>query len=263
MSSSPEEPTSATSKSRVYYQRGGVTIYHGDCREVMPTLGARSVDCVVTDPNYRETSYAWDRTVKGWTDWVLWCLSPSGSCWCFGSLSYFMETAGDWSKWKKSQDVVWEKHNGAGMHNDRFRRVHELAAHFYPRTTPWGQVYKQTQYSAEVNPTTTRHKGLPTQNRGSRGANVYASKDGGPKLMRSVIKVPSCHGKALHGTQKPEGIVAPLLRYSCPPGGVVLDPFMGSGTTLAVAIENGMGGIGIDVSEACCEVAARRLDALL
>ena len=51
--------------------------------------------------------------------------------------------------------------------------------------------------------------------------------------MRSVFHVPSCHGTAVHPTQKPLGVIWPLVEYSVPEGGVVVDPFCGAGSTLA------------------------------
>jgi adenine-specific DNA-methyltransferase len=79
-----------------YYEHGGVTIYHGDCREVLPTLAQNSVDLVLTDPPYfRVKSETWDRqwsTPKaflGWLDGV--CAEfhrvtkPNGSLYCFAS----------------------------------------------------------------------------------------------------------------------------------------------------------------------------------
>ena len=44
-------------------------------------------------------------------------------------------------------------------------------------------------------------------------------------MMRSVIYSPNEHGRAVHPTQKPEAVVEPLLLYSVPRGGLVLDPF--------------------------------------
>ncbi|MCO4245795.1 site-specific DNA-methyltransferase, partial [Acidovorax facilis] len=51
--------------------------------------------------------------------------------WCFGSTRMFMERAADFEGWHLSQDIVWEKHNGSNAFADRFRRIHELALHFY------------------------------------------------------------------------------------------------------------------------------------
>ena len=59
-------------------------------------------------------------------------------------------------------------------------------------------------------------------------AGSYTSEDGGPRLMRSVIEENNCHGCAVHPTQKPVNLLMPLIKYSCPPGGTVLDLFAGS-----------------------------------
>lgn len=58
----------------------------------------------------------------------------------------------------------------------------------------------------------------------------------------------------------PESLADPFVRCFCPPGGVVLDCFCGSGTTLAVAVKNGRRAIGIDVRESQIELTKRRLE---
>ena len=77
--------------------------------------------------------------------------------------------------------------------------------------------------------------------------------------MRSVISAPNCHGYADHPTQKPIEIIDPLLRYSVPPGGSVLDPFCGAGSVLVAAKALGINAVGIEIDEKHCESAARRL----
>lgn len=62
-----------------------------------------------------------------------------------------------------------------------------------------------------------------------------------------------------HYAPYPSELVDRCLRTGCPSGGVVLDPFAGGGTTLVVARDLGLRGIGIDLSEAFCEVMARRM----
>ena len=58
----------------------------------------------------------------------------------------------------------------------------------------------------------------------------------------------------------PESLVEPFVRCFCPPDGVVLDPFCGSGTTLAVALRLGRGAIGVDIRESQIELTKRRLN---
>jgi site-specific DNA-methyltransferase (adenine-specific) len=64
-----------------------------------------------------------------------------------------------------------------------------------------------------------------------------------------------------HPTVKPVDLMRYLCRLVCPPGGIVLDPFMGSGTTLLAARSLGMRAIGIEREEKYCGIAAQRLDA--
>jgi len=155
--------------------------------------------------------------------------------------------------------VVWEKHNGSGFMTDRFRRVHETAAHFVRSGCKWAEVYKSPQFTLDATARTVRKKDKPAQWQGATGPSTYVSKDGGPRLQRSVQQVRSRHGKALHPTEKPLGILSPLIAYSCPPGGTLLDPTCGSGSALLAAKELGMKAIGIEVSKEFCRVAVNRL----
>lgn len=242
-----------------YYEQGGITIYHGDCREVFTKLSHMwqdAVDVILTDPPYGETSLDWDIRVRGWQTILQPALKMSGSLWCFGSMRYFLDEREEFCHWKYAQEIIWEKHNGSIFHADRFRRVHELLTQWYVRD--WSEVYKNPQFTADATKRTVRRKERPTHS-GEIEDSTYTSVDGGPRLMRSVLQVRSCHGHAVHPTQKPEGIIRPALAYSLPPGGLVLDPFMGSGSTLLVAREMGARAIGIEINEAYCEVAARRL----
>ena len=152
--------------------------------------------------------------------------------------------------------VLWRKHNGSVFHADRFRRVHEHVVQFY--RGEWSAVYKKPVTTKDATSKTARRKGRPAHT-GQIDGKAYLSHDGGPRLQRSVIEVRSCHGHAQHPTQKPVGIVTPLIEYSCPPDGVVLDPFAGSGTTLVAAKRLGRKAIGIEIEERYCEIAADRL----
>ena len=83
--------------------------------------------------------------------------------------------------------------------------------------------------------------------------------DDGTRLMLTVI--PGDPGDArttLHPTQKPLEVLTPILRYSCAPDAVIVDPFMGSGSTLRAAKDLGLKAIGVELNEEYCEKAARR-----
>jgi site-specific DNA-methyltransferase (adenine-specific) len=134
--------------------------------------------------------------------------------------------------------------------------VHEVAAHFY--RGDWAEVYKSPQFTNDATARTVRRKARPPQ-WGDIGAASYASDDGGPRLAGSVIYARSCHGTAIHPTQKPEAIIAPLMEYSVPAGGLVLDCFAGSGVVLLAARKTGRRAIGIEKGEERCAAIVERL----
>lgn len=231
-------------------------LHLGDCLNVLRSLPPASVDAIVTDPPYGETSLDWDNHVSGWLNEAARVLKPSGSIWCFGSLRFFMERSRDFEGWSFAQDVLWEKHNGTNNFNDRFRRVHEHAIHIYRGA--WKDIYKQPLYTNDARARTVRRKARPAQ-WGDIGAGSYTSVDGGPRLMRSVMFCRSMHGSAVHPTQKPVEVTTPLIEYSCPPGGVVLDPFMGSGTTGVASALLERKFVGIENSPKYFPVAEQRI----
>jgi site-specific DNA-methyltransferase (adenine-specific) len=236
----------------IYYEDDLVTLYHGDCREVLRQID-HGFDAAIVDPPYEETSLTWDRWIPelpmilaGYTD----------SMWCFGSLRLFLTRARDFADWRLSQDVIWEKHNGSGFAADRFKRVHEIATHWY--RGDWSGIYHDPPTTADATRRTVRRKERPAH-MGEIADSTYASEDGGPRLMRSVIYCRSMHGRALHPTEKPAGILEPLIEYACPPFGIIIDPTSGSGSTLAAAKATGRRAMGIEADERYCEIAARRL----
>lgn len=216
----------------VVYEDEWVTLHHANYRDHLEGLRA---DAVITDPPYGETSLAWDVWPTGW---LADAAEISDALWCFGSFKMFMENSAEfYASWKLSQDLVWEKHNGSSLANDRFRRVHELPTFWYRGR--WADIRHVVPTTDDATARTVRRKAKPAQHQGERGASVFTSVDGGPRLMRSVLYVRSEHGRAIHPTQKPVGIVAPLIEYSVPPGGMVVDLFGGSATTAVVARQMG------------------------
>lgn len=237
-----------------YYTDEAATLYLGDCREILPSLDLRA-DLIVTDPPYAETSLAWDRWPDGWPSLAA---TAASSMWCFGSMRMLLDRRDEFVSWKLSQDVVWEKHNGSGFAKDRFRRVHEYVTHWY--RGKWANVHHQTPRV----PSTGGHQGGPASRSGIAHTGTIARaiwNDDGTRLIRSVVKARSAHHAAIHPTEKPVELLDPLIRYGCPPGGLVLDPFAGSGSTLDAARQCGRRAIGIEAREDYAEAAARRLSA--
>lgn len=240
-----------------FFEAPGVTLYHGDAREILPALPAQ--DLILTDPPYGETSLAWDRWPEGW---LTLAATTAPQLWCFGSLRLFMARAAEFTAagWTFAQDVVWERHNGSGSHAGRFRKVHELAAHFY--RGPWADLYHQPQFTHDATARTVHRKKKPAH-WSKIEAHHYESQRGGPRLMRSVFVHRSEHGTAIHPTQKPTAVLEPLVAYSCPPGGTVLDPFAGSGSSLLAALRLGRQATGIEAREEYCTAIALRIEQFL
>lgn len=245
--------------SAPYYSDESVTLWHGDSLALMSDWKDGSyvaAHVAVTDPPYGDTSLKWDRWPSGWPNAIASVLPPVTSMWCFGSLRMFLGQRDEFTEWTYAQEVVWEKHNGSGFHADRFKRVHEFAVQWY--RGDWGAVHKSPQFTLDATKRAVRRKERPTHT-GEIADSTYVSEDGGPRFMRSVLRVRSMHGRAIHPTEKPTGILAPLIEYACPEGGIVLDPFAGSGSTLHAAAMSGRKAVGIEADERYCEAAAKRL----
>jgi site-specific DNA-methyltransferase (adenine-specific) len=235
----------------------GLQLYCGDMRDVLPALDVKA-DLILTDPPYAETSLAWDRWPDGWPALAA---KAANSMWCFGSMRMFLDRGHEFTDWKFSQDYVWEKHNGTGFTRDRFRRVHETATHWYRGN--WASIHHETplipaQFNAKGR--TTSHSAVVVPHTGTIGAHSYT--DTGMRLARSVRRAPSVR-RGVHPTQKPVEVLRDLIEYACPPGGLVVDPFAGSGSTLDAARQAGRRAIGIEAHEPYAEAAARRLDAFV
>ncbi len=238
--------------TRPYWSDGAVSLYLGDCREVLPALGV-TADCIVADPPYGETNLKWDRWPDGWPAAAA---IVARSLWCFGSLRMYLERGAEFAAWRLSQDLIWEKHNGSGFDTDRFKRVHEQLTHWYRGA--WADIWHEVPVT-RVDERSRRK--WATRGSGEHRGEIAGTKYDydGSRMERSVIAVRSMHGRAIHRTEKPVGILDLLITYACPPGGLVIDPFAGSGATLDAARCTGRRAIGVEKHEPHIELAARRL----
>ncbi len=248
-----------------YFDDGTVTLYLGKCEDVLPTLALKA-DLVCTDPPYGETSLKWDRWVDGWPALAA---TAARSMWCFGSMRMFGEHWAEFTaaKWRMSQDVIWEKNAGTGIHVDRFRRMHESVLHWY-QGAPWGDIYKRPQRVER--PIIEGHmrdpggvvQGAEGRRRGEHLGTVHhqtAWVETGTRYATSVIRAKNLRGLAIHPTEKPVALLRPLIEYACPPGGLVLDLFAGSGAILDAARQTGRRAIGIEADPKYAQRAAKRL----
>ena len=238
-----------------YYEDADTVLYLGDMRQVLPELDV-TADCVIADPPYGETSLSWDRWPDGWPDALL---GAARSMWCFGSMRMFLQQALQFDAWTLSQDVVWQKQNGTGFATDRFRRVHEHALHWY--RGEWRTIHHAVPRMQvgirERGRSVAQGKGH-AQHLGAIEKGAWT--DDGSRLAPSVIQAANMWRRgAVHPTEKPTGILAPLIEYACPAGGLILDPFAGSGSTAVAARLTGRRAVLIEADERYCEVIARRL----
>lgn len=196
-----------------YYhdEHAGITIYHGDCRDVLPTLADGSVDLVLTDPPYgvgkKYASY--DDTEENLRELI--DLLFTGS---FRDRPKLI-TCGVGNIWRYPPAdwvICWYKPNcmtRAGVAN----------------ANTWEPVLVY----------------------GCRGFGVDS------------VYVPIAPQAIDHPCPKPLRLFSWLLKRASPIANTVLDPFMGSGTTLRAAKDLGRKAIGIEIEERYCEIAAKRL----
>lgn len=238
-----------------YWEDDTVQLYLGDMREVLPALGI-TADLVLADPPYEETEQEWDQWQDGWLDVAA---QITRSMWCFGSMRMFFEHLTEFTaQWKPSQDVIWEKTCPTSMRADRFARIHESAVHWYHGK--WADLYIDPQREKHYGPDkgTKRNPGDRFAHWGRRSGDSV-NRDDGKRLVRSVLRAPNLRGRGIHPNQKPVGVLTPLIEYACLPGGLVVDPFAGSGSTLEAARLTGRKAIGIERHEPYAEAAAKRL----
>ena len=215
-----------------YYQSDRVTLYHGDCLAVLPTLGAGSVDAVVTDPPYG-MKY----------------VGHSGGG----------RTCNSGKKFKRTSDHIKATVFGDDKPFDplpwlSWPCVFSGANWFYDRLPPGGSLhswdkrgeYKRCSFAdADI---------------------IWCSRRVQTQTFRLVWRGICRHAenldKIVHPTQKPVALAEWMIGLSgadC--DATVLDPFMGSGTTGVACVKTGRRFIGIELDEKYCEIAAKRIQA--
>ena len=202
-------------------------IRQGDCLEVMPGLPAASVDLVLTDPpyvcGYRDRA---GRTVANdtRTEWLVPAYAGIARLMKPGSLciSFYGWTATDafFSAWR-----------AAGLR-------------------PVAHLVFCKGYASRVGLFRSQHESAFVLAKGRPGL---------PQQPLSDVRSWVYTGNTLHPTQKPVEVLKPLIRTYCPEGGLVLDPFAGSGSTLVAARDLGCRYLGIELDPLHVATAQKRL----
>ena len=231
-----------------YYEDKGISIFQGDCREILSSI---KFDLMVTDPPYGVTQQSWD-TKESVIDVI-------------GMAPLAVFTTGERLLADLIQRYpdrfrhiwVWDRVNRQTDFLNASRRplrVHELIAVFSV----------DSQYG--FNPVKRAGHTVSRRKRSHDASGSYGEfkkqKDYGETKTElhptSIISFPANKTNSqVHPTEKPVSLYRYLLEsYTSE---MVVDPYMGSGTTLVAAKELGRKVVGIEIEEKYCEIAARRL----
>lgn len=242
-----------------YYADEHVTLYLDDCREILPTLDV-TPDACVTDPPYGTTTATWDHWQDGWVRAVGDVLPPSASLWSFGTAAMFLNHAHEFAGWKFAQEQLWLKHSGSGpADRSRLVPVHEWAYHWYRGR--WTGLHHEWERDAYNGPRrATAHKtGRNTAHQSAGGPTTWTDDGTRQRKTIRVVEAKSVRFRRRHQDEKPLSCVIDLVRECTPPGGLVLDPFAGAGTTAVAARRLGRRALLIEGDEGHCEKIAARL----
>jgi DNA modification methylase len=233
---------------RPYYEQDGVTVFHADCRDVLPTLS--EVDHIITDPPYSQhthtkqwigaslTSDGKPRVSTAHTELGFDPLTPE-------MLAYFCAEARRISRrWTLAfcdLESIWE-----------WSQAVQSFGLSYVRACVWDKVDSAPQFTGD-RPAASAEAIICAHAKGAKRWNG----GGGRNVFRHAVN--GERGAKPHPSTKPERLMVELVTLFTDPGDVIVDPFMGSGTTLVAAKRLGRQAIGIESKEAHCESAVKRL----
>jgi site-specific DNA-methyltransferase (adenine-specific) len=218
---------------RVYYRDEWVTLYHGDCREVLPTLPA--VDLVLTDPPYSVVTHDGARTRTDGAN--------SDSLVTFAAFDgeKFLSFARDALRISKGWVVTFCDWRHAALLEPAQLHLIRLGVWVKPNSAP--------QLTGD-RPAHGWEAIAILHNPGAKSWN-----GGGERGVWTYNRVDA----VLHPTQKPLPLMTRLAKLFSNEGDTILDPYCGSGTTLRGAKDAGRRAIGIEIDERYCEITANRL----
>jgi len=258
----------------LFYSHPNGQLWVGDVIAWLRLLPDESVDLVFADPPYNIKKAEWDtfESQREYVDWSLkWIeqaarvLRPSGTLYICGFSEILADLRLPVSRFFQGcRWLVWHYKNKANLGSD-WGRSHESILHFR----------KSKQFTFNIDAVRIpygnhtlkypEHPQAETSQYGNGGSTsrLWRPHPQGAK-PRDVIEIPTtCNGmheKTLHPTQKPEELLRKIVLASSNPGDLVIDPFLGSGTTAVVAEQLKRKWKGCDISLDYCQWAAKRIE---
>lgn len=258
----------------------------GDCLDALRSMPDRSVDLVVTSPPYEDArSYGTGFALTG-DAWVQWCADRYMECdrVCRGLVVWVVEGRTSQFQWSASPALLMAELHRRGVQlrkppayvrvgipgsggPDWLRNDYEFCIASSHGKLPWSDntaMGHPPKYPPGGPPShrTTATRGSANGDARVQGAVYKPPSKANPGNIIRVLAGGGHMGDKLaheHPAPYPEALAEFFIRSFCPPGGVVLDPFLGSGTTLAVAKRHGRIGIGIESNAEYAALSERRI----
>jgi site-specific DNA-methyltransferase (adenine-specific) len=248
-----------------YFNDDDVYIVKGDSAEALLHIPATSIDLVLTDPPYGITPCGWDVVPNLTRLWnALKELGKPSCAYVFTTSQPFTTDLINSNRGWFKYEWVWRKNQGSNFASSKYMpiRYHENVLVFYssqplynpPRVPRWSNQSRQRMK-------TPVGKGKQKRNFGTMANTGNVQYDSETKTPESVLEikcVPNGGGHRVHQTQKPVELMQYLVETYTEKNNIVIDPFLGSGTTAIASAKTGRKCIGIEISEEYCELSAIR-----
>ena len=251
-------------------------LWHADALTLLKTIPTGSVDLVVTDPPYAIAKAEWDEfeSLDAYVDWcdtwlaeVAGVLAPHGSAYVCGFSEILADVkARSARRFAACRWLVWYYKNKANLGCD-WGRSHESILHLRREKTKLDVDAVRIPYNGHRTKYPDRVQAVSSQYGGAKAKrDTWQPNPLGAK-PRDVLEIPVlCNGmaeKTAHVTQKPEALIERLILASSAPGQLVVDPFVGSGTTACVAARLGRHFIAGDADARFVGIARTRLASVI
>jgi len=254
-----------------YYtnDKAGVTLYLGDCLDVMADIPDGSIDMVMTDPPYGTTACKWDSVIPLAPMWeqLKRIIKPNGAIVITASQPFTTALiASNMGMFKYCW--VWRKSKPNGFQHAKNHPMMAVEDCCVFSLAPMGHVSQLGDSRMQYNPGDVKSVGMRTIKKSKHGRILGARPNQVGKKYKAFTGYPHnvlefsnvCGSKAIHPTQKPVALMAYLIKTYTNEGETVLDFTMGSGTTGVAAMRLARNFVGIELHEPYMDIAIKRMD---